>query len=71
MSDVPFHLLSGNSGLSFDSTLLSPVSFSAYSHCSFCLVFVLSTVACSPDFSVQIILQYFSFKDGHFGMVLV
>ena len=48
MSDVP--LLSGISGLSFDSPFLSPLLlFSAQSSCSFCLVIFLLMVY-SPDF---------------------
>ena len=61
-SDLPWReagdsdvcLLSGISGLSFDSPFLSPLFFSALSSCSFCLViFLLILIVHSLDFFLQ------------------
>ena len=60
MSDV--FLLSGISGLSFDSPFLSPLLFfSAQSFCSFCLVIFLLIVH-SPDIFLQKILKQVSLR---------
>ena len=64
MSDVT--LLSGISGLSFDSPFLSPLFFSAKSSCSFCLVIFLLMVHSSGFFSRK--LKYFSLRVRLFCM---
>ena len=67
MSDVS--PLSGISGLSFDSDLLSPLLFFYL----VLLLFLLSFSACSSIFLniFQKILQYFSLRDRHFCMAPV
>ena len=70
MSDVL--LLSGISGLSFDSPFLSPLLlfFSALSSCSFCFVIFLLMVH-SPDIFSEKTLKYFSLRVRLFCMALV
>ena len=67
MSDVS--LLSGISGLSLDSSLLSLVLLPTPIALSILSFFL--PIGHSPDFFLQKILRYFSLRDSLFGMALI
>ena len=68
MSDVT--LLSGISGLPFDSTFLSPLLFFLPSPLALFVLFFFLLIVCSPDFFPRK-LRYFSLRVRLFCMALV